>query len=349
MNVTPPPPPPLNDAPTIDDDEENELDEGLLPPSLGRKKIKNWPHVKKLCTNDKHKSILWKMLRQVDECKCTSEYIAINSDNVKGNCWSHLFDNFFGGGTPGRGLLAGHFPLLQNVSKLKIKIEHIWKFLKMNENSTAIDRQIIRAAVCQFQEYEKTKTNATTATEKQKQSDAKILQDMTLFEGGLGALPPGAQGIVGGGRRQHSTNLKTNQPAAYFYAHHDTTLGEESEGVENDLQPKKKAKLKVKVKSSTAPATSTLSRLEKLGKGIKQLLDPDHDKKTDSTAVSKRKRALYEKQATLKNTISFYKEFPADENTQAMMKEEMKEFMQVSAEIKALLDEEAIAATAGEE
>ena len=43
----------------------------------------------------------------------------------------------------------------------------------------------------------------------------------------------------------------------------------------------------------------------------------------------------------MKDTISFYKEFPADESTQAMMKEEMKEFMKVSAEIKAILDEEA--------
>ena len=122
-------------------------------------------------------------------------------------------------------------------------------------------------------EYEQTKANVTTAAEKQKQSDAKILHEMTLFEGGLGALPPGAQGIIGGGRRQHSTNLKANQPAGYFFAHHDTASGvvNDLEGVVNDSQPKKKAKSHAKVKSSTAPATSTLSRLEKLGKGIEQL------------------------------------------------------------------------------
>jgi hypothetical protein len=126
------------------------------------------------------------------------------------------------------------------------------KYLKANEKSTTIDRQIIQIAVRQLQEYEQTKANVTTAAEKQKQSDAKIIHDMELFEGGLGALPPGAQGIVGGGRRQHSTNLKTNQPAAYFYAHHDTGVNE----VAKEAQPQK-AKAKAKVKSPTAPPNTS--------------------------------------------------------------------------------------------
>ena len=96
--------------------------------ALGKKKGKIWPSVKKLCTNDMHKSILWKMLhqkmlQQVDECHCTSELAATNAHNPKGNSWSCLFDNFFGGGTPGRGLLANHFPKLQNSSKLKTRIK----------------------------------------------------------------------------------------------------------------------------------------------------------------------------------------------------------------------------------
>ena len=105
-------------------------------------------------------------------------------------------------------------------------------------------------------------------------------------------------------------------------------------------QPKKASKPKAKVKSPTAPPNSHLGILQKIGQGIEGLMDPEK-----KNAGSKRKRALYEKQAALMKSISFYKEFPADENFQASMKEEMKEFGMVTAEIKALLNEEANAAT----
>ena len=68
------------------------------------------------------------------------------------------------------------------------------------------------------------------------------------------------------------------------------------------------------------------------------------NKGDNDTTGSRRKQALYEKQAALKNTISFYKEFGSDESTQALMKQEMQEFMKVLADIKTLLDEEANAA-----
>ena len=64
--------PPLKSATSVDDVDDLDSDE-LLQMALGKKKGKIWPSVKKHCTNDMHKSILWKMLRQVDECHCTSE------------------------------------------------------------------------------------------------------------------------------------------------------------------------------------------------------------------------------------------------------------------------------------
>ena len=71
-------------------------------------------------------------------------------------------------------------------------------------------------------------------------------------------------------------------------------------------------------------------------------------KGNNETPCSKHKRALYEKQAVLKTTIAFYKEFGSDDSTQALMKQEMQEFVKVSADIKTLLDEEANAANVEE-
>ena len=228
------------------DDEDDRSDE-LLQLSLAKKKGKIWPSVKKLCTNDMHKSILWKMLRQVDECRCTSELAATNADNPKGNCWSRLFDNFFGGGTPGRGLLANQFPKLQNSSKLKTRIEEIWKYLKANQDNPTIDRQTIQVALRQRKEYENTKAKEASARDTQKKADAETFEKMKVFEGGVGALPPGAKGVVGGGCLQLSTNLKTNQPAGYFYSNCTTdesainhpSMVDDAIIVDEDLTPPK--------------------------------------------------------------------------------------------------------------
>jgi hypothetical protein len=90
---------------------------------------KNWPHMKFLCTD--HKEILFKILRAIDDCNCTKELSANNGDYPKSNRWNRLYDNCYGGGSEGRGLLAGH-PLLTmaSASNLKQKIMDIWAYLK---------------------------------------------------------------------------------------------------------------------------------------------------------------------------------------------------------------------------
>jgi hypothetical protein len=69
---------------------------------------KYWPHMKILCT--KNDDVVFKILNAVDECKCTTELNANNTDYPKGNNWNRLYDHCFGGGSQGCGLLAGHIP-----------------------------------------------------------------------------------------------------------------------------------------------------------------------------------------------------------------------------------------------
>jgi hypothetical protein len=77
--------------------------------------------MKILCT--KNEDVVFKiLLNAVDECKCTTELNANNTDYPKGNNWNRLYDHCFGGGSQGRGLLAGHLPKLVTASKMKMKI-----------------------------------------------------------------------------------------------------------------------------------------------------------------------------------------------------------------------------------
>jgi hypothetical protein len=58
----------------MDSDEE----EVTVVPTAGKQGGKNWPHMKFLCT--RHKDVLFKLLHAVDECKCTTELNANNTD-----------------------------------------------------------------------------------------------------------------------------------------------------------------------------------------------------------------------------------------------------------------------------
>jgi hypothetical protein len=212
---------------------------------------KNWPQQKVLWRE--HQDVVFKLLRAVDECKCTSELHANNSDNPKGNKWNRLFDHCFGGGSEGRGLLAGHVSTLASASKLKIKVLDIWTYAKKNNDD---DQQgIVDIAMRQYKEYEKTKAIDETARSKQKQNMEELVDKMQTYEGGMGALPPSAKGTVGAGRRQHSTNLKTNEPGTYAYA--NLTTGGDNDKiivVEDHTPPKGKGKSKPKPKPQASAA-----------------------------------------------------------------------------------------------
>jgi hypothetical protein len=288
---------------------------------------KNWPHMKFLCT--KHKEVLFKIFRAVDECKCTKELSANNSDYPKGNGWNQLYDHFFGGGTAGRGLLAGHrssFPTMTSASKLKMKILDIWAYLKKESTQDLIkvDMNLVQIALRQEMEYEEAKAQDKAAADKQKQTDVALQEQMQTYEAGLGSLPPGAKGNVGGGCRQHSTNLKTNQPAAYGYANFTT-------GPDRDdkTPPRKKAKT-----SAAVVHGNGLAQLEKLGesldKTLNKLIGGAEDGKVNAAGERKRK------QDALQEVILFYQNFPENEKTKKALEDAMAKHLALTTE---LLDE----------
>jgi hypothetical protein len=128
--------------------------DALSDDAVGNKGTKNWPKIRLLCI--KHDDVIFKMLRAVDECKCTTEINANNGDYPKGNNWNRLYDHCFGGGSPGQGLLAGHLPMLPSASKLKMKILDIWAYLKKegSQDFTMVDKELILIASRQKKKHE---------------------------------------------------------------------------------------------------------------------------------------------------------------------------------------------------
>jgi hypothetical protein len=316
----------------MDSDEE----EVVVPDKQG---AKIWPRMKFLCT--KNQDIVFKILNAVDECKCTKELNANNTDYPKGNNWNRLFDHCFGGGSQGRGLLAGHLPKLATASKMKMKIMEIWAHLKKEstQDFVKVDMNLVQMALRQEMEYEQAKAVEKAAADKTKMAHEVLVEQMQAYEMDRGGLPPGAKGTVGAGRRQHSTNLKTNQPAAYSYVNL-TTTGADNKGaiVIDDKTPPPKAKAKVKASTVHGGSSEHLLSLgQVMAKSFDKILGVSDD--NDKVSVGgKRKRTLYEKQAALEKSILFYQKFPDNAKTQEAMQTAMDKHLKLTEEIQDCLD-----------
>ena len=193
---------------------------------------KNWPHMGKLMPMP----ILVYLLRAVDETGCTGELNASNADNPKGNKWSRLYDHCFGGvldvqdNEAPRGLLGGHLSVLLSSSKLKTKIQKIWEYVAkaIKEENHKVPSEVVIMCQRQMSEYEEAKQAEKDANKKQKERDVELREKMAEYEKNVGSVTPGAIGIEGGGRRQHSTNLNVEEPAANAYANASTTTPKQS-------------------------------------------------------------------------------------------------------------------------
>jgi hypothetical protein len=228
---------------------------------------------------------------------------------------------------------------LASATKLKQKIIVIWAYLKKESTNDyiKIDMDLVQTALRQEMEYEQSKAKEKAAADKQKHNMEVLQAQMQTYESSVGGLPPGAKGTVGAGRRQHSTNLKTNQPASYSYV--NLTTGPE-DNAKITPPPSKKAKV-----SSTTLNGNGLAQLEKLGNsleaGFLKFMGGGDDKDKVSVDVGvgadKRKRNLYEQQSALEKSILFYQKFPGNEKMQKAMETDLEKYMAVTTEIQEFL------------
>jgi hypothetical protein len=311
---------------------------GLTAVPVGKtnktKKTDNWPCLRKLCTEKK--DLIFKLLKAVDECDCAKELKCQNGDNPKGNSWNRLFDVCYGGGSPGRGLLAGELRKVKNASKLKQKVLEIWAYV-MKESDT-VDKGLVMMARRQEKEHEKAKADEKAAADKHKITQEKLQKDMNDFEEGVGAMPPGAKGIVGGGRRQHSTNLKANQPASYAYAN-ATTQGDNVIDVD-DTKPKAKTKPKASATTVNGNALNELKDTKNFMKECVKMVGSMNRNDNDKVG-GKRKRELtilYAQRDALEKSMSFCQKFPNNVKMQEQLAEDADNYLTVVNKIQEILE-----------
>jgi hypothetical protein len=197
--------------------------------------VKCWPHMHNLVAME----VCLKFLQAIDECDCTSELAANNNGNVKGNKWTRLHDVCQAGsnestddGGSQRGLLGGALAPLANPSKMKGKAQDIWKYVvrESEKPNHKIPRVVVAMCRRQNTEYNKTRTDDKEATRMKSEKDTELKAAMEMYQAGRGAMPPGAKGQEGTGRREHSTNLRADEPAAFAWANASTNVSASTAG-----------------------------------------------------------------------------------------------------------------------
>jgi hypothetical protein len=114
--------------------------------------------------------------------------------------------------------LVRDFPVIKQVTAFKRKIIEIWKYAIANKEEDEISDDIYNICVKQLEQYEEAVRKEKIAKDSASLANDKLQEQMESVERDMSALPPGAIGIAGGGRAQHSTSLVLGDPASYQYA-----------------------------------------------------------------------------------------------------------------------------------
>ena len=86
------------------------------------------------------------------------------------------------------------------------------------KNEALVSADLFEKSKRQLTEHETTLKEDVANKEKNKASQEKLQQQMKDYQRGMGAIPLGARGTVGGGRLQHSTNTCLGQLATFLHA-----------------------------------------------------------------------------------------------------------------------------------
>jgi hypothetical protein len=307
---------------------------------------KYWPHLKILFKD--HKEVVLRIFKGIKDCGCTSEVNANNGNNTKANNWTKFYDCCYGG-NQGHGLLAPYLdmiPMIGNVTKLKKKVMEMWKYTEKESSkpNSVVDKDLLVIGVQQLKEYEATVAKEKVAMEKNKFANEKTLLEMEEYEASTGAMPPAVVGLKGGGRQQHSTNLKTCEPATYAYANATTNPDDEDDDIELPSGIVRKVvtpKTTSAKKQKTVHNKSSASVFDSVSTNLQSQIDILMLNGGNTVAKKTKLENLQDQLVIFQNSISFCKDIPGleEEYEEAMegykailkeLKQEMKKALTVT-------------------
>jgi hypothetical protein len=245
------------DDPTPSPVEKGKENEMPMPPLTSNDINKaRWPPVTALVKNANHAEFLQAILTAVDDCGC--QHITQAKDKVepKVNAWMKLLDICYGGNQQGRGKLARFgFKPLTKATDMKKKVLAIWRKAVKQPDGT-VESQLKELCQIQLRQYSIACEKETSDRQKSKDADALLQEQMSDFQRGIGAKPPGAVGRKGGGQGEHSTNTRLGQPATFQFANSTTkTAVVAVEGVEVPTMPPAIQR----VTNETSPVVSSIT------------------------------------------------------------------------------------------
>jgi hypothetical protein len=182
-----------------------------------------WPPVTALVKNVVHLEFVKAIIMAVDDCGCQHSTQAKDKVEPKANRWMKLVDVCYGGMAQGRGKLARFgFKPITKATDMKKKVLSIWREAVKQPDGT-VDKNMKQMCEIQLQQYTNACEKEVADRNKGKEADLKLQREMADYQRGKGAKPPGAVGIKGGGRVQHSTNTRLGEPASFQFANASIT------------------------------------------------------------------------------------------------------------------------------
>jgi hypothetical protein len=209
--------PPRSPLASVQSNSQDSSVPSIVVATKKKNNMTRWPQMTTLFREYEHD--VYRLLLGAWETEATTEPSAKNGPNVKGNAWNKYHDHAFGGGEPERGLIKD-FPVIKQVTHFKRKILEIWKYAVAHKED--VSKDVYELSVHQLHQYEEACRKEKMAKDSAASANEKLSNEMESFEKHSGALPPGAIGVKGAGRGQHSTNLVLGDPASYDYAHSKT-------------------------------------------------------------------------------------------------------------------------------
>ena len=319
---------------------ENLATDGAQP--YKGKKMKSWPHMSSLFPM--YTADMRALLKAVDDTGCVKQPKAANV-NPKGNKWAELYRVCYGGSPgSGRGALAfSELPIVENAVKLKRKVVQLWNHVNHfdNKKEKKITDDIVKACKNQLEQYDANCAQVNNTTEQQRRNE-ELQAKMLEYETGQGAIPPGAKGVKGAGRVEHSTNLRIGQPATYHWANTQSTGSDLAVAAGNPISI-----LEVDVDANGAPVSSLATpgrsctpgrtpkksslsstqvnamaqdRLDSFQDGMKDLTklwQKNNTSPTVSTPEKKRRRLVQERDE-LREEICFQREMKDDDSVDTL-------------------------------
>ena len=189
------------------------------------------------------------------------------------------------------------------------------------EEEELIDTETVKLCKQQLKAYNENCARVNDTTDADRKMEA-LKASMVQYERQQGALPPGAKGVPGAGRIEHSTNTRLGQPASFAWSNNETK--EQVLGTPQASATKPPAKKKPRSEEASAQSRRAMDRLDSFQSSLSDisanLSSRSSGRQSYSTPTltetEKKRKKLMAARDSLQNQLRFSKEVLLEDSEQ---------------------------------